>query len=625
MRKALYASFRRLEEEGRRMSEAERVTRETTQHFRTLNERRVRAQQEANKANEELRMYKLQLDTAQGEILRAQEVLGAVERQKNDAEEAAARARTMARRLNQEKLVAAAREEGRRLGFDAGFRRAQMEQQELRPQQRSERMRAGRDVEQRDARVDMIEGENQAFERQNDRDYRNEGVETNNFDDGDRDQRDAQSASSSPSTLPLRVLHSPEVVRLSEPQPIMEQSREPVPIAEPVLITEPPPITHPITEQYHITEPVPMTEPVTEFRSETPSIQIYPIDIPPADEVERDYNTNPPTSKYAGQYETYQPYQPQPLDPQPWPDQADARRSLRPVPSSSRNDIPRPTDNYRPPSSWDGQSADDPESEFSQPPPSSHSPNSVTLPPILVESDDGSLTGGIGHSKRKQSWYRRDRDRGTDLDEQPAQPQPPAQTSWYRPKGWTLPKRSSSGRTRARDFSFNKPVRRFSNESGSASTRISQLDIVTTPTPLRSRKGKDREFRSLQEKERGLSVINEDVSRQTSPLLDRTGRSRSRSRAGSSSTLGTDLPPQVPPKDFVVGRHAFGTQKERGGSLSGESDRRRGLDLGPRMFGQGETERETEQRMADQPRNSDSHEGDFGRMVRIFLSSSHFV
>ena len=65
----------------------------------------------------------MQLESAQKEIYRAQEVLSTVDHQRQEAEEEAARARTTARALKEEKLVQVAREEGRRLGLEEGIQR----------------------------------------------------------------------------------------------------------------------------------------------------------------------------------------------------------------------------------------------------------------------------------------------------------------------------------------------------------------------------------------------------------------------------------------------------------------------------------------------------------------------
>ena len=72
---------------------------------------------------QELRLYKIQLENAQKEIFRAQEVLSRVEQDRHDAEEDAARARTAARKLKEEKLIQDALEDGRRLGMEEGIAR----------------------------------------------------------------------------------------------------------------------------------------------------------------------------------------------------------------------------------------------------------------------------------------------------------------------------------------------------------------------------------------------------------------------------------------------------------------------------------------------------------------------
>ncbi|KAG1803916.1 uncharacterized protein HD556DRAFT_1226953 [Suillus plorans] len=82
----------------------------------------VAAQQEAAWRQEELRLYKLQLDNTQKEILRAQDILGVIEAQRDDAEAAATDTCSKARKLNEEHLIELAREEGRRLRYEEGIR-----------------------------------------------------------------------------------------------------------------------------------------------------------------------------------------------------------------------------------------------------------------------------------------------------------------------------------------------------------------------------------------------------------------------------------------------------------------------------------------------------------------------
>ncbi|KAH0840334.1 hypothetical protein J3R83DRAFT_1350 [Lanmaoa asiatica] len=122
-RKILYTAFDRLEHETKRADAAETRIEETIQRARAINEARIAAQEQARRAQDELKLYKLQLDNAQKEILRAQDVLKAIEVQRDEAEAAAASARSRARRLNEERAIELAREEGRRLGFEEGVRR----------------------------------------------------------------------------------------------------------------------------------------------------------------------------------------------------------------------------------------------------------------------------------------------------------------------------------------------------------------------------------------------------------------------------------------------------------------------------------------------------------------------
>lgn len=65
----------------------------------------------------------MQLENAQQEIFKAQEIINQVAKEKNEAEEDAARARSKARQLQEEKLVMLAHEEGRRQGFKEGLSR----------------------------------------------------------------------------------------------------------------------------------------------------------------------------------------------------------------------------------------------------------------------------------------------------------------------------------------------------------------------------------------------------------------------------------------------------------------------------------------------------------------------
>lgn len=116
----------RLSNESTRADTAEARAKEAVLRFKQVNDARLAAQQQASRANEELALYKLQLDNAQREIRRAQELLDALEAQRFEAEESAARARSTARKLKEGKIVQLARDEGRLQGMKEGMARGRM-------------------------------------------------------------------------------------------------------------------------------------------------------------------------------------------------------------------------------------------------------------------------------------------------------------------------------------------------------------------------------------------------------------------------------------------------------------------------------------------------------------------
>ncbi|PBK83084.1 hypothetical protein ARMGADRAFT_1019248 [Armillaria gallica] len=81
----------------------------------------MEARQQALAAQAELGVYKLQLQTAEDEISRAQELLTAVEKQRIDAETAASKLKRATRRLKLEALRHEALERGRQEGFQQGY------------------------------------------------------------------------------------------------------------------------------------------------------------------------------------------------------------------------------------------------------------------------------------------------------------------------------------------------------------------------------------------------------------------------------------------------------------------------------------------------------------------------
>jgi hypothetical protein len=119
----LLLTSERLDKEIRRANDAERKNAETMAILRSTIETKTLALQETARVSEELALYKLQFDNAQREIYKAQDLINQIEAQRREAEDAAARARTTARKLKEQNLVMLAKEEGRRLGYREGLAR----------------------------------------------------------------------------------------------------------------------------------------------------------------------------------------------------------------------------------------------------------------------------------------------------------------------------------------------------------------------------------------------------------------------------------------------------------------------------------------------------------------------
>lgn len=125
LRKMLYTVTEQLKSETQRADAAEMQAQETARRFKSVNEAKVAAEQEASRANEELQLYKLELERARRELHKAKELLDTVETQRIEAEESAARARSNARKWKEQRLIEIAKEEGRRQGIEEGLARGQ--------------------------------------------------------------------------------------------------------------------------------------------------------------------------------------------------------------------------------------------------------------------------------------------------------------------------------------------------------------------------------------------------------------------------------------------------------------------------------------------------------------------
>ena len=114
-----------LSQQKQRADDAERRATNAAVRMKEETEARVRLEQALKQKTEELKMYQIQLKKAQGEIFRAQDALADVEKMRDEAEHAAAKARSIARKLREQRLVDIAREEGRRVGLREGLARGQ--------------------------------------------------------------------------------------------------------------------------------------------------------------------------------------------------------------------------------------------------------------------------------------------------------------------------------------------------------------------------------------------------------------------------------------------------------------------------------------------------------------------
>ncbi|KAJ7250499.1 hypothetical protein B0H12DRAFT_1324242 [Mycena haematopus] len=254
LRKALQRTFDSFEVETRRVSDSERVTQEALAQLRTVNESRNAAERALSKATEELGLWKFQFDHAQAELARAQDVVRLVERQRDDAEDAASKARATARQLNELRLVTEASEEGWRLGYQAGFRRAQDD------------LAFVRGTASPDTYQDLEEIENGGGGRYT-------ALQPENAGGDDQGTGDS----------PPESIRPPEDLRMRQVSP--SHSQQPPPTTEappsmpsPIFLPNPFPVS-PTRAFETETEPVDPAPP--SFRTPSPRVSIYPIEIPP--------------------------------------------------------------------------------------------------------------------------------------------------------------------------------------------------------------------------------------------------------------------------------------------------------------------------------------------------------
>jgi len=475
LRRALLTAADRIDTESRRVADMERVNSDVADRFKILNDSRLMAQRDALKASEELRLYQFQLQTAQTEITRAQEVLRTVQTQRDEAELSAARAREKAHRLYQERIVAAAREEGRKYGFEAGFKRAHEERDFALGQayQRRNAKSVRRRTKPNEQGRDQVEGVRLIQQP-------NREVVQDNYGQ--------LSNVSSPSRLPLRGLPvettSPEVIRIFDPSmPV------PVPVPGAGVQHQQPQLEahHPSTSQ---AEPIPIVHPTPEVpRTYSPSIDNYPIEIPPSAELEQRFGQNETKGK----------------SPQLW---VTANQHLE---MSQQQQQQTAQEQY--------------EGVF--PPPALSVDQSRDMPHSVADS------GG----KRKESWYKTLRRKTFGRKNKSKALNSTAfehsSDSWYAP----------GPPIHVRDFGAVVPTPRSSIDSGSVSTRMSQLDIISTPNPNGSTSGRSgksgggvgRRFKQ------NLHVIDEHpLGRETTPAKENSWHRKSEDHQDVGSSTYSD-------------------------------------------------------------------------------------
>jgi hypothetical protein len=125
LRRGLNAAFDKLDQSRARASHAEKLALDMLLRVREAEEERTNAMREASTAREELGKHKALLDSAHGEIRRAQQLLQDQDNLRYEAEASAARARDNARQMKQRRLIELAREQGRRVGYNEGIQAGQ--------------------------------------------------------------------------------------------------------------------------------------------------------------------------------------------------------------------------------------------------------------------------------------------------------------------------------------------------------------------------------------------------------------------------------------------------------------------------------------------------------------------
>ncbi|KAF5349317.1 hypothetical protein D9758_011790 [Tetrapyrgos nigripes] len=520
MRKTLYMVFTRLEEEQQRAANAESSVENTVQQFKLLNDKRLAAEREAQALEEQLTLYKVQYNLAQTEIASAQEKIRELALQRDDAEEVAEKARGDARKVREAMGVWKAREEGRKQGFEDGWRRAREEfSLAMGKPVPALTYENALDVAYPPSILDVPHTNNDDDESSGHESPPRRRVRPAMLMDSAPSEPSTHAGPSDPITVdvvsPSPKMPQPELFVAPPSQP--RSSRPPSRASRASRAPSVPhstshSISHPIQQPIF---PAPPPRPPSSHASHltrTPAIQMYPLDIPPADELT--FNNQPPPVRTNSWRRRPKPRQQQPQQPPPPP----LPHTWKPDIPQRRSPSPRPPDNYIPITNG-GQIILPPPHELAD----YASPQvlSTELPePGRVSSLDGGARQALPQSQSRESWS--GRGRTTDARPIGEGSQPPMQahnnassSSWY------LNKQQQSTSTLGND----EPQERRSMDSAfsrgsEASTNMSHLDILRDPSEVQKRPGLGKSFRNMfkgKGKERVLSVINENpLSRQGS-------------------------------------------------------------------------------------------------------------
>ncbi|PFH53510.1 hypothetical protein AMATHDRAFT_1165 [Amanita thiersii Skay4041] len=112
--------------ETERANAAERKSIQLATLLRTAKDNNLSLQLQLTKAQKELELYRIQLDIAQQEIQKAQEIVARIDQARIHAEEQAARDRTKARKLLERAAINDALQKGREAGYKQGLERGKL-------------------------------------------------------------------------------------------------------------------------------------------------------------------------------------------------------------------------------------------------------------------------------------------------------------------------------------------------------------------------------------------------------------------------------------------------------------------------------------------------------------------